>query len=232
MTQANDKQNIKQLAEQITLSELAQQLRCPSGEFGQQLGKSMHQSNLNMTQSAIALLDINDGDSILELGHGNAGHLKELLQQANNIRYRGLEISPLMYQQAHELNLPLVDDYDIEFGLYDGLTLPFSDNEFDNIFSVNTLYFWQNPQQLMGELARCLKVGGGLVLSYGQKEFMQTLPFVNMGFTLYDDNEVSELTQNTPLKISEFLYQQDKAISKAGELVDRYFTVVKMIKEG
>ncbi|WP_227428920.1 class I SAM-dependent methyltransferase [Psychrobacter sp. I-STPA6b] len=225
-----DKKNTKQVAEQVTLNELAQQLRCPSGEFGQQLGSSMHQSNLTMTQSAIALLDISDGDSVLELGHGNAGHLKELLQQADNIRYRGLEISPLMYEQASLLNQPLTDDYDIEFGLYDGLTLPFADNEFDKIFSVNTLYFWQNPKQFMGELARCLKVSGVLVLAYGQKEFMQTLPFIDMGFTLYEDNEVSELTENTLLKISEFSHQQDKAISKTGDMVDRYFTVVKMVK--
>ena len=227
-----DNKNIKQVAEQVTLSELAQQLRCPSGEFGQQLGNSMHQSNLTMTQSAIALLDISDGDSVLELGHGNAGYLKELLQQADNIRYRGLEISSLMYEQASLLNQPLTDDYDIEFGLYDGLILPFKDNEFDKIFSVNTLYFWQNPKQFMSELARCLKVGGVLVLAYGQKEFMQTLPFVDMGFTLYDDSEVSQLTENTPLTISEFVHQQDKAISKTGEMVDRYFTVVKMMKEG
>ena len=227
-----DNKNIKQVAEQVTLSELAQQLRCPSGEFGQQLGSSMHQSNLTMTQSAIALLDIGDSDSVLELGHGNAGHLKELLQQADNIRYCGLEISPLMYEQASLLNQPLTNDYDIEFGLYDGLTLPFADKQFDKIFSVNTLYFWQDPKQLMDELARCLKVGGVLVLSYGQKQFMQTLPFVGSEFALYDDNEVSELTQNTPLKISKFEHQQDKAISKTGDMVDRYFTVVKMVKEG
>ena len=209
------------------LQALAAQLACPSGEQAAQVGDAMANGNRTMIHHAIDHLQLQAGQHVLEIGHGGADHLDYLFAQQPDLHYSGLERSPAMHQRGEQQQYA-----NGRFYLYDGDHLPEFPQLFARLFSVNTLYFWQDPKQLMDELARCLKVGGVLVLSYGQKQFMQTLPFVGSEFALYDDNEVSELTQNTPLKISKFEHQQDKAISKTGDMVDRYFTVVKMVKEG
>lgn len=52
---------------------------------------------------------------------------------------------------------------------YDGITLPFADNEFDSALSSETFEHLPNPQHLAYELFRVLKPGGKLLL---------TVPFV------------------------------------------------------
>lgn len=52
----------------------------------------------------------------------------------------------------------------IEF-YYDGKTLPFEDNEFDNIFSSEVMEHVFNPLEIFQELHRVLKPGGKLLFS-------------------------------------------------------------------
>lgn len=52
------------------LKRIAEQLRCPKGEFGVEMGRSMAGLNNEMTLKSIEALSIQNGDRILELGHG------------------------------------------------------------------------------------------------------------------------------------------------------------------
>ncbi|CAM4142831.1 MULTISPECIES: class I SAM-dependent methyltransferase [Flavobacterium] len=76
--------------------ELASQLRNPSGENGTEMGHVMNETNMTMTKETISNLSLVDNDIVLELGHGNGHHIKDLLTQATNLSYIGLDISPLM----------------------------------------------------------------------------------------------------------------------------------------
>ena len=56
--------------------ELENQLSCPSGLNGIEIGTRMNTSNFEMTKKSIDALDLEDRNSVLELGHGNCGHLE------------------------------------------------------------------------------------------------------------------------------------------------------------
>ena len=90
--------------EKEQLTELASQLSHPKGEKGNEIAQMMHETNIGMTKNAISNLKLTPGDSVLELGHGNAGHLEFLFSQCGNIHYTGLEISTLMNQEGQQLN--------------------------------------------------------------------------------------------------------------------------------
>ena len=45
----------------------------------------MNETNNGMTKNAISKLDLSSGDAVLELGHGNAGHLNFLFSKCENV---------------------------------------------------------------------------------------------------------------------------------------------------
>ena len=104
------------------LQELAAQLRHPSGKSGVTIADNMNENNIKMTESSILELNLKQNEQVLELGHGNCGHLNFLLQQATNIGYVGLEISELMQQEAIKFNKKHSNS-DIRFELFDGKTI-------------------------------------------------------------------------------------------------------------
>jgi ubiquinone/menaquinone biosynthesis C-methylase UbiE len=212
------------------LQSIASQLKKPEGEKGIEMANMMHETNINMTLSAIRNLHISQGDNILELGHGNAAHLEHLMQQSNHLKYYGLEMSELMFQEARQINRNYVSQKQAFFSLYDGNVIPFSDAHFNKIFTVNTLYFWQEPVKLLMEIYRVLDNKGIFCLTFAQESFMKKLPFTEFEFELYNTEKVEKLISQMPFKISDSETLTEKVKSKTGEFVDREFTTIVLMK--
>lgn len=185
----------------------------------------MHDSNLGMTISTANALNISDNDSILELGHGNGKHIPQILDQAKNTIYQGLEIAELMKQEAESLNL-----INASFELYDGQNISFEDHSFSKAMTVNTIYFWQNPVELLNEVYRVLKNGGVFCIGFAQKEFMETLPFTQHGFNLYDHAKLEQLVKETSFELVGLTVHSEKVRSKADDMVERIYTVAILKK--
>ena len=208
------------------LKELAAQLSCPEGDAGIELGKSMNLGNLAPILNGLANLRLRDHDRVLELGYGNGGLLAYILSLAKDIHYTGLELSATMHQEAIALNQPFIDAALAQYQLYDGITLPFDNETFDKILTVNTIYFWSQPSVLLNNIYNVLKTDGYFCLTFCDKTFMQQLPFVQYGFRLYDTDEVKQLIGTLPFKLVNEDYRQDTCISKAGTLVNREFSTL------
>lgn len=205
------------------LKEIAAQLRAPSGEKGIEVAEMMSESNFNMTQTAIACLNLQDNECVLELGHGNGKHIAELIRQKNNLKYLGLDISELMHSEAQKNNQNFIESNQAEFILYDGIQLPFEENSFDKIFTVNTIYFWNDPKYMLNELYRVLKPQGTICISYALDVFMKTLPFTQYGFKLYNNETVRSLVLQTPLQLVDIQNSSERIKNNTGELVSREF---------
>lgn len=221
---------MKQNITEEELIEVENQLSFPNGEKGIEMAKAMNDTNIEMTLESVKALDINDNNTVLEIGHGNCGHLSETLKQAKNISFFGLEISKTMQQEAESINKNLLNQAHIEFQLYDGKTISFQDNSFDRIMTVNTVYFWENPTELLAEIYRVLKYNGLFVITYAQKKFMEKLPFVKEKFKLFDNQDIKNLINKTDFTLIEILNRKDNVKSKIGDLTNRKFSVAIMIK--
>ncbi|WP_025141656.1 class I SAM-dependent methyltransferase [Pedobacter jeongneungensis] len=208
------------------LKNIAKQLSCPEGEHGIKTGEMMHASNLGMTSSAIDALNLQNHDIVLEIGHGNGGHIAQLLSKAENLKYYGADISETIIAEAEKINQDLVDKGIVHFKLTDGSNLPFEDNQFNKIFTVNTIYFWSNPSEYLKEIKRVLKPNGVLAICFADKTFMQNLPFTPYGFTLYEVEKVQRLLESGGFKIKNTLKKTEQVKSKTGEQVEREYYVV------
>jgi ubiquinone/menaquinone biosynthesis C-methylase UbiE len=212
--------------------EMARQLRHPQGEQGLETAEMMHASNIGMTQHAIRCLGICAGDHILELGHGGGKHIGQVMAQGEGLIYHGLEISDLMSEQARQNNQALADQKQAFFHQYDGQTIPFPEHSFERIFTVNTIYFWEDPVQLLSELQRVLKPGGTLCITFAQESFMKGLPFTPFGFQLYDNERIGRLIASSTLCQAGSETRTETVTSKTGESVERTFTTVILKKDG
>lgn len=215
---------------QEELQAIASQLKNPSGEKGIEMANMMNETNINMTRHSIQNLNISNENKILELGHGNAGHAAFLFEQADNLKYYGLEMSELMFQEARQMNRNFVSQKQAFFSLYDGNKIPFEDEYFDKIFTVNTIYFWQEPEKLLLEIYRALKPNGNFCLTFAEEDFMKKLPFTQFEFELYSTEKAQKLIEKTPFTIAYTETQTEKVKSKTGELVDRAFTTIVLEK--
>lgn len=202
---------------------LEKQLAKPKGKKGIKLGNKMYRGNLSMIKTSIKQLDVQDNNTVLEIGHGNGKHLPLLLIKALNIKYNGLEISETMRREAFKYCCDISANHNCDFCCYDGCLLPYKANSFDRIFSVNSIYFWKEPLKLMHQIFRVLKNNGLLVITFAEKEFMNTLPFVNERFTLYDKNSFEKLVAKTSFEIKDLSFQQEMIEDKSGVIVLRKY---------
>ena len=216
--------------EKEELQAIASQLKHPTGEKGIEIANMMNETNINMTRHSFQNLHIESGNNILELGHGNAGHVGLIFEEAPNIKYYGLEMSELMFQEARQINRNFVSQKQALFSLYDGNKIPFEEDSFDKIFTVNTIYFWQEPEKLLLEIYRILRPNGNFCITFAEEDFMKKLPFTQFEFELYNTEKAQQLIKKTPFKIVYTETQTEKVKSKTGELVDRAFTTLVLEK--
>lgn len=215
--------------EKEELKILAHNLANPQGEKGIEIGEMMNATNISMTLESIKTLVIDDGQHILEIGHGNARHLKSIMSLAKNLRYTGIDISETMHNEARKLNKEFENQAD--FVLYEGRKLPFQDGTFNKIFTVNTVYFWENPVEFLNEIYRVLKDDGTFVLTFGQRDFMEKLPFTEYDFTLYNNNEMEELVSKSHFKRMKTSEKEEEIKSKTGnETIQRIYTILTIKK--
>ncbi len=207
---------------------LANQLGNPEGELGIAVGKQMHKSNIGMILTAFQLLTINHNDHVLEIGHGSCAHLNEIMSTNRDFHYYGLELSQTMCEEAKKINQNVLDKAD--FYLFDGQKFDFADATFDKIVTINTIYFWRDPDFFIQEIYRVLKPHGKLCITFANKSFMKNLAFVDEGFQLYDPEEVVRMGSNNNFTNYVIESKREKIINNAGESVEREYTAVLFTK--
>lgn len=180
---------------------LAAQLRQPHGEFGLQVGNNMNVGNVHINKKTIELLELSPNDQVLEIGMGNGFFIKDLFSVEPSILYTGLDFSPLMIEEASRNNVEWIKEGKVNFHLGSADSMPFDDHTFTKIFTINTLYFWEDPAKILAELHRLLKTDGELFISIRPKEIMQYYPFVKYGFAMYTMAEVATLLEKNGFQV-------------------------------
>lgn len=210
------------------LNEVANQLRCPSGQAGEELAEIMFKSNSNMIYKTVDRLQLYQNDAVLEIGFGSGRHLPYIFSTTKDINYYGIEISPLMMEMAAKVKESLSQEQ-IEITLAEELNiLPYSDKAFNHCFSVNTVYFWSDPVKYFTEIYRVLKPGGSIALSYIREDFVQQQPFAKEDvFHFYRTEWLIRIMTNIGYSNIERWQYIENTLDKLGNKVIRPFVVLK-----
>ncbi len=201
--------------------QVAAQLRCPNGEEAVDVAKQMNKTNLALNQKCIGLMQLQAGDKVLEIGPGNGAFAEDVVNTAEHIRYFGLDWSREMVDEALRINQHLIESGKVQFQQGNSAKQIYHNNQFDKVFTVHTLYFWENPMQHLAEIKRVLQPTGLFGIAFGHRDFMQDLPFTAYGFELYDAQSVSNLLEQVGFTVIEQQLHVEHGVSNTGDMVDK-----------
>lgn len=138
----------------------------PTGLLGRLGGRIMARTNRDTVRRAIALLEIQPNDRVLEIGFGPGVGIELLARAATSGQVAGIDPSIEMLRQARARNAEAVAAGRVALRLGSAESLPFDDSSFDKALATNSMQLW--PDTLVGlrELGRVLRPGGRLVLSF------------------------------------------------------------------
>jgi len=174
---------------------IAAQLRKPEGKEGVETGNLMNDGNKLINLYTIENLPLKANDSVMEVGMGNGYFVKDLFKKEPTITYCGCDFSEIMVDESLKNNPELIHAKKAEFNLASVTALPYQNEFFDVLFTVNTIYFWPDMDKAFNEIRRVLKPGGKLVLSLRPKSVMKDYPFVKYGFQMFENDELQNILQ-------------------------------------
>jgi ubiquinone/menaquinone biosynthesis C-methylase UbiE len=198
--------------DEAALQGIARQLSHPQGEEGIKVAANMKVNNGGMIQRTIDLLACEDNNTVLEIGPADGGYVPYLLSRAPHLRYYGIDISETMLAQARQQHAALITHGMASFTLGNGRELPYDDDFFDKVYTVNTLYFWEEPLALLAEIKRVLKPGGRLAIGIRSKSLMEKMPFTQYGFELYDAAKANTLLQKAGFTVQQVMEEKEEVV--------------------
>jgi len=207
------------------LQGIARQLSHPQGEEGLKIAANMKVGNGGMIQRTIDLLACEDHNTVLEIGPADGSYVPYLLSRAPQLKYYGIDISETMLAQARQHHAALITQGMASFTLGNGRELPYDDDFFDKAYTVNTLYFWEEPFTLLAEIKRVLKPGGRLAIGIRSKSIMEKLPFTQYGFELYDTAKATTLLQKAGFTIQQIAEEKEEMV----KIMEKEFQMDRII---
>ena len=172
----------------------SRQLAKPSGLFGRLLtARWLEKANAGMNTLTLETLALGPGDRLLELGFGSGYLLEKVLSHRLCDFAAGADLSPEMVDRVGTRLRAYIAAGKAQIRHGDIEAIPFADDEFTRLCSVNTLYFWRDAQRALSECQRVLAPGGRLALCFNAKSEMLKWPGHVHGFTLYELAEVETM---------------------------------------
>ncbi len=213
--------------EEDLLKEIAAQLRKPNGEMGADVATRMNEGNREMNMATIDALDIQDHQQIVEIGMGNGFFVKEILSRAENVNYTGCDYSEDMVNAASTLNAEFVTKGNARFVKTTADELPFEFHSIDTLFTVNTLYFWDDPSTTLSEFMKVLKPDGKLVITIRPGHCLKKYPTTKYNFTHYEREDLTMLLEKNQFQVLKCIeVTEQQKVEILGESFASEFLVV------
>lgn len=113
-----------------------------------------------------------DGQTLLDVGCGFGGTIRQINAMHSDMDLTGLNIDPRQLAAADAASTP-ADGNKISWVEADACQLPFEDNSFDRVLAVECIFHFPSRERFLAEASRVLKPGGYLAVS----DFVPTMMF-------------------------------------------------------
>lgn len=138
--------------------------RKPEGQAGAAMLSRMNESHGPVTDWALSFMDATGAARLLDIGCGGGATIGRLAKLAPEARVTGVDYSPVSVEESNAYNKDLIAEGRVEVIEASVEQLPFADDTFDRITTVESFYFWPDPEENLKEVRRVLKPGGRFFL--------------------------------------------------------------------
>ncbi len=139
------------------------------------------------------VLDLQRDDKVLEIGFGPGKLINEMADIVIGGVVEGIDFSQTMLKQASKVNKQHISIGRVKLHKGDCTVLPFNNESFNKLCSINTLYFWKEPEKHFSEMFRVMKRGGMVVIGFRDDKQMSNLSLSEDIFSFYSQNDVVRL---------------------------------------
>jgi len=172
----------------------SKQARKPTGIFGRfYMSRVFEKGNAELNALVYEALSIRENDHILEIGFGTGTLIKKIAEHLDSGLVEGVDFSKSMVAIAQKKNRNHINKGKVKIHMGNIDEVRFDDNCFDKIFSVNTIYFWKNPDTTISKICRILKPEGKLFIGFHDKSEMEKMPLNREVFQYFSTHELNEL---------------------------------------
>lgn len=208
------------MADEQKFKDMAAQLRKPEGEGGIKTGEMMSKGNGPIIYDTFRALDAQANDNILEIGMGNGFYVKEILEKSGGIHYTGCDYAELMVRESEKLNADWIEKGRAKFIHANITALPFENNVFSKIFTINTIYFWDNETAALSEIKRVMQPGGIFVIGFRPKHQSEKYPFTKYGFNQFSKEDVAKLLSDNGFSIVDIFENKEPPFEMNGLIME------------
>ena len=164
----------------------------PRGLIGKICCIGMNIINKPMYRNTVAQMNFDKGDKILDIGYGNGFLLYEIYKK-NQVDMYGIDISEDMKKTALKRNNRALKSGQLFLEIGDCCDLPYENDMFSAVSSINTIYFWSDTVKGLSEIQRVLKKGKSFYNLIYTKEWFGESSVTEKGFKKFDADELVEL---------------------------------------
>ena len=178
-------------------SYFSEQARKPSGLFGHIVMQIVFdRGNAFLNGFVNEIMAVQPNDRVLEIGCGTGKLVKMMAKRIDNGLIEGIDFSSTMVEIAQRRNRKNIargtvtiveDDFDETTSL---------NTIFTKACSVNTVYFWKNPQHTVQKVINVLQPAGQLLLAFEDIDQLRKRKLNADVFKLYSKNDVARLLTN------------------------------------
>ena len=172
----------------------SKQARKPSGMFGRLvMSKIFDLGNEFLNSFVFDLLVSGSNDRILEIGCGTGKLLNKLANTTNGDYFEGIDFSTTMVTLASKRNKKHLNNGKVRITEGDFDAHLFDEDLFDKVFTVNTIYFWEDPQKTAQKAASVLKPGGSFIVAFEDHKQLEQRNLNKDVFSIYTPEDVQSL---------------------------------------
>jgi len=190
----------------------------PRGLGGKIATAIMNRMNKQM-YDAVAR-EIKTHERVLDIGFGN-GLMFKKLSKSCNARLFGVDKSPDMVRLVSRKYKKLIKSGRLVLKQGNVLDIPY-DKTFNQIFTINTVYFWPDLEDALFQINTKLNKGGEFINACYTKEYLDEIKFTSVGYNKYTMQELLQATLDAGFRAELVVTEPGKSFFiKAVKTVDK-----------
>jgi ubiquinone/menaquinone biosynthesis C-methylase UbiE len=173
----------------------------PNGIAGKISTKLMNIINQRQYKAILDNINLEHNDTILDIGFGNGYFLNKLFKKNIPINIYGIEISNYMINNVSRKYKNYIENGLLKLSLENIENTSFKNETFNKIYTINTIYFWNELEKCFSEIKRILKLNGIFLNAIYTKEYLDKIMYTKYGFIKYSIEDMVKITEENGMKI-------------------------------